>query len=228
MQLLKISLSSVPVWIKLHKLPIEFWNATCLSYVASGVGKPICANSVSNEQLRLGFGKVLVEVNMESVFPKEIEIVGVDGGRVVVGIEYPWFPVKCKKCKMFDLLSLTCTKVEKQVWLPKKVEPVKNSNVGPLVEKVAELKNVVPDIVTKPKWNVVRAKKTHASKNTVSDSQSHWTNSFHLLARVDGNFKSRVRGSNSFSSLQNVIEFALVKESAKVKGKGKVGEEEEA
>jgi hypothetical protein len=40
MQLLKISLSFVPVWFKLHNLPIEFWNATCLSYVASGVGKP--------------------------------------------------------------------------------------------------------------------------------------------------------------------------------------------
>jgi hypothetical protein len=33
MQLLKISLSTVPVWIKMHNLPIEFWNSTCLSYV---------------------------------------------------------------------------------------------------------------------------------------------------------------------------------------------------
>jgi hypothetical protein len=89
-----------------------------------------------------------------------------------------------------------------------------------MVEKVAELKNVVPDAVNEPKWNVVRAKKTHASKNTINDSQSHWTNSFHLLARADGNFKSGVRGLDTFSSLQNVIEFALVEESAKVKGKG--------
>jgi hypothetical protein len=89
-----------------------------------------------------------------------------------------------------------------------------------MVEKVAELKNVVPDAVNEPKWNVVRAKKTPTSKNTINDSQSHWTNSFHLLARADGNFKSGVRGSDTFSSLQNVIEFALVEESAKVKGKG--------
>ena len=40
MQLLKLSLSSIPICIKLHNLPIEFWNAACLSYVANGVGKP--------------------------------------------------------------------------------------------------------------------------------------------------------------------------------------------
>ena len=96
MQLLKLSLSSIPVWIKLHNLPIEFWNSTCLSYVASGVGKPICANSVTEEQLRLGFARVLVEVNMDSDFPKEVEIVGANRSRVVVGVEYPWIPVKCK------------------------------------------------------------------------------------------------------------------------------------
>jgi hypothetical protein len=29
-QLLKLSLSFIPVWIKLHNLPIEFWNTTLL------------------------------------------------------------------------------------------------------------------------------------------------------------------------------------------------------
>ncbi|XP_059441719.1 uncharacterized protein LOC132174022 [Corylus avellana] len=227
MQLLNISLSSVPVWIKLHNLPIEFWNATCLSYVASGVGKPICADSVTEEQLRLGFARVLVEVDMNYVFPKEIEIVGVDGGRVVVGIEYPWLLVKCKKCKLFGHLSHTCTKVEKQVWLPKNTEPVQNLNAGFVVEKAAELNNGGPNIRAEPKWNVVRAKKTLVSKSTVKDNQSNWTNSFHLLARADGNLKSGVRGSDTFSSLQNVIESAMVEESAKIKGKGKMGEEEE-
>jgi hypothetical protein len=50
MQFLKLSLSSIPIWIKLHNLPIEFWNATCLSYVASGVGKPLCVDSVTEER----------------------------------------------------------------------------------------------------------------------------------------------------------------------------------
>jgi hypothetical protein len=170
MQLLKISLSSVPIWIKFRNLPIEFWNATCLSYVASSIGKPICVYSITEEQLRLGFARVLVVVDMESGFPKEIEIVGVDRGRVVVGIEYPWLLLKCKKCKSFGHLSHSYTKIEKQVWLPKKVEPVLK-HVS-MVEKVDELKNVVHNKEVEPKWNVVRAKKTPALKNNIKDSKS--------------------------------------------------------
>jgi hypothetical protein len=59
-----------------------------LKYVASGVGKPFCADSVTEEQLRLSYARVLVEVNINSDFPKEVEIVGAEGERVAVGIEY--------------------------------------------------------------------------------------------------------------------------------------------
>jgi hypothetical protein len=218
MQLLKISLSSVHVWIKLHNLSIEFWNATYLSYVASGVGKPICADSITEEQLRL-------EVDMESGFPKEIEIVGVDGGRVVVRIEYPWLPLKCMKYKSFGHLSHSCTKIEKQVWHPKKVEPVQK--YVSVVDKVDELENVVPNKEVEPKWNAVRVKITPALKNNIKDSKSLWANSFHLLARANGNIKFGFRELEIFSSLQNGVEFALGEESAKVKEKGKMGEEEE-
>lgn len=151
MQLLKLSVTSVPVWIKLHNLPMEFWNATCLSHVASGVGKPLCADFVNEEQLRLGFARVLVEVNSDFDFPKEIEIVGADGSLVIVGIEYPWLPLKCKKCKSFGHASFACTKIEKVVWIPRKVEPTqkaphkepialkKNDGLSNLIEENCEL-----------------------------------------------------------------------------------------
>ncbi|GLT55151.1 hypothetical protein SLA2020_282980 [Shorea laevis] len=76
---------------------MEFWTATCLSYVASGVGKPLCADVATEEQLRLGFARVLVEVNIDSNFLEKVEIVGVNGLPIVVGIEYPWISLKCKK-----------------------------------------------------------------------------------------------------------------------------------
>ena len=109
MQLLKISLSIMLVWIKLHNLPIEFWNSTCLSYVASGVSKALYAIFVTEDQLQIGFARVLVEVNVDSKFPKQVEVVGADGEREVVGIEYPWLPIKCKKCKSFGQLNYACT-----------------------------------------------------------------------------------------------------------------------
>jgi hypothetical protein len=55
MQLLNLSWELVPIWNKLNHLPMELWNSTCLSYVASGIGKPLYADSITEEQVRFGF-----------------------------------------------------------------------------------------------------------------------------------------------------------------------------
>jgi hypothetical protein len=41
MQVLKLTLSSIPIWVKLLHLPMEFWSSMCLSHVASGE-TPLC------------------------------------------------------------------------------------------------------------------------------------------------------------------------------------------
>jgi len=117
MQLLKLSLSSIPIWIKLHNLPMEFWNTTCLSHISSGVGKPLCVDSIIEEQLRLGFARVLVEVDV-----------------INVGVEYPWLPIKCKKCNTFGHATHTCSKVEKAVWIPQR-KAVAQTVVNPPVQE---------------------------------------------------------------------------------------------
>lgn len=33
--------SSIPAWIKIHKLPLKFWTAKGLSHIASTIGKPL-------------------------------------------------------------------------------------------------------------------------------------------------------------------------------------------
>jgi hypothetical protein len=101
MQLLKLSLDSLPIWIKLKHLPMEFWSPTCLGYVASGVGKPLYADSVTEDQVRLGFARVLVEVNTTSIFPKELFLKGIGGRMITVGVEYPWIPMQCSHCHAF-------------------------------------------------------------------------------------------------------------------------------
>jgi hypothetical protein len=158
MQLLTLSLSSVPVWINLHNLPLEFWNATCLSHFASGVGIPICVNSVTEEQRRLGFARVLVEVAVESEFPKEIDVVDLNDRIIKIGVEYPWVPIKCKKCSFFGHATHTCSKTEKAVWVPRKQEQKKDFISKALVKERF-------DGVSKPgpsgvdKWTVVVPKK---------------------------------------------------------------------
>jgi hypothetical protein len=156
--------------------------------------------------------------------------------RVVVGIEYPWLPVKCNKCKSFGHLAYACTKVEKQVWIPKRTEPVRKDMPKQDVSVLKQTAGVrivsAPKVVAKDQWTEIRsARKTPIAKPSVRDSP-HWTNSFHLLARADGRFEAgEVRGSGAVStSLQKVIEHALNEENANLlidKGKGIMGEDEE-
>jgi hypothetical protein len=58
MQLLKLNLSSIPVWVKIMHLPIEYWNPKGLSYITSGIGNPIFADKVTEERKRFGFASL--------------------------------------------------------------------------------------------------------------------------------------------------------------------------
>jgi hypothetical protein len=221
MQLLKLSLASVPIWIKLHNLPMEFWNSTCLSHVASGIGKPICADSVTMEQCRLGFARVLVEVDVNADFPKEIELLGLNGEVNKVGIEYPWLPIKCKKCHNFGHATHTCTKIEKAVWVPKK-EPAR-AQPAPQVDKVASPRTVKGDT-----WNVVsRDKKTPKTRAHIVDNSKHWTNSFQFLARVDGRTFDNTEIRKSNDALKQLLDAEMEPGPLVDKGKGKLEEDEE-
>lgn len=48
---------------------------------------------------------------------------------IVVGVEYPWLPMKCSHCHAFGYVVHACSKVERKAWIPKKpvncVVPVK-------------------------------------------------------------------------------------------------------
>jgi hypothetical protein len=70
-----------------------------------------------------------------------------------------------------------------------------------------QLKLVISIMVEKNKWNeVISTRRTPISKQIERDSQGHWTNSFQLLARVDGNFKlGRVRSQMMFQTLYKLL-----------------------
>jgi len=115
MQVLKLALSSVPIWVKFLHLPMEFWTPNGLSYVASGVGVPLYADKVIEEQKRLGFARVLVKIDVHSECPKKLIICRDNGDTVSVGVVYSWLPPKCSTCGTFGHTTYTCNKKEQKV-----------------------------------------------------------------------------------------------------------------
>lgn len=119
MQVLKLTLKSIPIWVKFLHLPLEYWNHTCLSHVASGVVRPLYADSIMEEHKRLGYARVLVEIYVESECPREIVIFRNIGDSITIGVEYPWLPPKCTLCGGFGHAVYACSKKEKKKWIPK-------------------------------------------------------------------------------------------------------------
>ncbi|KAL2230755.1 UNVERIFIED_CONTAM: hypothetical protein Sindi_1669900 [Sesamum indicum] len=99
MVLRKLQHTQVPVWIKLHHLPVEFWTEEGLSTVASGVGKPLYPDAITRACTRLDFARVCVMLDVTSNLPKHIIIMNPDedGGEspCKVDVEYEWLPQKC-------------------------------------------------------------------------------------------------------------------------------------
>ena len=118
LQILKLSLTKIPIWLKILHLPLEYWNPDRLSYIASRVGKPLYADEVPEEHKRLGFARVFVEIDINEGLHSEIVVDVGDGSYFDVLLEYPWLPVKCAQCNTFGHSSRLCNS-QMVAWKPK-------------------------------------------------------------------------------------------------------------
>lgn len=92
--------STIPVWVKIHKLPLECWTEEGLSRIASKIGKPLHVDVATAGQQRIAFARVCIEIGADYELPSTISVLTAKG-TVVVTVEYQWLPRKCSKCKVF-------------------------------------------------------------------------------------------------------------------------------
>ena len=101
MEMLNIQLTSLPIWVKFYNIPLEYWTNTCLSYIASAVGKPLHMDSLTENRTRLSFARICIEVDLSSKFPKTARLNLGNGKCTTIRIEYPWVPQNCSHCQVF-------------------------------------------------------------------------------------------------------------------------------
>ncbi|KAL0904023.1 hypothetical protein M5K25_026093 [Dendrobium thyrsiflorum] len=90
--------SSVPIWIKIHDLPLACWNSDGISRIASKVGIPLAVDSLTAKKTRLTFARVCVQVDSDATYPEEIPI-SLDGDIFGLKVQYEWKPSPCETCK---------------------------------------------------------------------------------------------------------------------------------
>ncbi|KAG5552180.1 hypothetical protein RHGRI_010315 [Rhododendron griersonianum] len=135
MVLQKEQLSSIPIWVQLCNVPLEFWNAAGFSYIASALGKPLFVDEQTEKGKRLSFAKVCVEMTVDSPFLDTVDVEYASGKSAVVGVKYPWKPLVCTQCHVFGhsvsshKSPLVATAIGDQVGLVSEKEAISEKEV---------------------------------------------------------------------------------------------------
>ena len=106
MDLTKEAQSTIPIWVNIYNIPLEYWNPEGLSYIASAIGKPLHVHQMTASCRRISFARMCVEVNAEFELIKDFDIEFEDPSTgeqflITLKVEYQWSPIRCAKCKKF-------------------------------------------------------------------------------------------------------------------------------
>ncbi|GJT69757.1 putative reverse transcriptase domain-containing protein [Tanacetum coccineum] len=116
--------TKVPIWVKLHKVPLVAYSEDGLSLIVTPIGKPLMLDAYTTFMCgeawgRINFARALIEVSSESDLKKEVTM-GVpnddetDYTREVISVEYEWQPQRCADCKKFGHSSDKCPKIVRE------------------------------------------------------------------------------------------------------------------
>ncbi|GAV85463.1 DUF4283 domain-containing protein, partial [Cephalotus follicularis] len=108
---------SMPVWVTLKGVPIQFRNKVGLSYIASVIGKPLYMDATTMNRYALLFTRVCVDMNATSSFLESITLELEDGSTTSIEIEYPWRLAVRTLCKVFDHSNRSCPRVTRREWM---------------------------------------------------------------------------------------------------------------
>ncbi|GKB66160.1 zinc knuckle CX2CX4HX4C containing protein, partial [Tanacetum coccineum] len=130
--LVKDTITSVPVWVKIHKVPIVVYSEVGLSLITSQLGHPIMLDAYTSTMCQKSWGRnsyarVLVEVSSLNTLKESLVVAipylnGKGHSLETVDVEYEWKPPRCETCKVFNHNDNDCPKREKRVDQSKEVD----------------------------------------------------------------------------------------------------------
>ncbi|GJX25504.1 zinc finger, CCHC-type containing protein [Tanacetum coccineum] len=114
-------LTKVPVWFKLHDVPMVAYTANGLILIATKIGTPKMLDSYTCTMCEESWGRN-VELNSEKELVNNlvvaIPLLEEQGyTKETIRVEYEWFPRRCTACKTFGHMTDQCPKntVEKTI-----------------------------------------------------------------------------------------------------------------
>ncbi|XP_062114111.1 uncharacterized protein LOC133825142 [Humulus lupulus] len=110
------SIKSVPVWIRLPDLGLQYWGVNCLSSLFSTIGKTIMIDKITKDRSMIKFACILVEMEIADNLLKFISYFNKKGQIMEQIIDYEWLPTKCSNGKKLGHSVTSCKYVSEAVW----------------------------------------------------------------------------------------------------------------
>ncbi|GJZ88375.1 zinc knuckle CX2CX4HX4C containing protein [Tanacetum coccineum] len=93
-RLLKEELTRIPIWVKLHDVPIQVFEEDGISQIATFIGKPVNLEADLVDVVTIGIPSLS----------------GDDFTKETIHVEYKWRPPRCDTCKIFGHVHDYCPK----------------------------------------------------------------------------------------------------------------------
>ncbi|GJT72630.1 zinc knuckle CX2CX4HX4C containing protein [Tanacetum coccineum] len=175
--LLKEELTCIPIWVKLHDIPLQVFEEDVISLIATFIGKPIMLDSYTSSMYVVTIG---IPSLTRDDFTKE-----------TIRVEYEWRPPMCDECKIFGHVHDHCPK---KVASKKKMRKGKSKSTnggefaGPSVKQTVRYEpKAIPSAPKKGATNVSNPSKSSSVLKTAETSPK----------------KVNFTTSNSFSALND-------------------------
>ncbi|GJT14599.1 hypothetical protein Tco_0861641 [Tanacetum coccineum] len=119
------AITTAPLWVKLHNVPIAAYTETGLSLITSQLGWPIMLDSYTSNMCLKSWGRntyarALIEVSSEKELIDSLVVAilfpnGTGHTLETIKVEYEWEPPRCASCKIFDHNDERCPKKAKEI-----------------------------------------------------------------------------------------------------------------
>ncbi|KAJ0746720.1 hypothetical protein HanOQP8_Chr05g0181201 [Helianthus annuus] len=203
----KDGIKNVPVWVKLHNVPISVYTGDGLSLLASKLGVPKRLDSYTADMCvenwgRSSYARAMIEVSADKDLKDHI-ILAIpkmdEEGYITerVKVEYEWKPLRCATCCLFGHDENTCSKVDRG-----KLKQVVVDDEGFVTDRrrVAKRsylqKKQKPKVIYRPKLNTIGASTSGTKEDKIENAVSTSSG-----AKGSGTFNVKI--SNAFDVLDS-------------------------
>ncbi|XP_059070653.1 uncharacterized protein LOC131860283 [Cryptomeria japonica] len=99
--------SRVPVWVRLPRLPLEFWRDDILHSISLLLGKPIGSARQTQDKKVIYYAQICVEVDLNNPLPDSMEIC-LESSSWIQQLDYETLPFRCRICHEYGHLQRRC------------------------------------------------------------------------------------------------------------------------